>query len=50
MDLHTVRRIALAVEYDGHAYHGWQSQPDGLPTVQAALEKALGQIAHHPLG
>lgn len=43
-------RIALGVEYDGSAYHGWQSQlQDGVPTVQEALEKALSCVANHPV-
>lgn len=37
-------RLALGVEYDGSAFHGWQTQPGG-GTVQDALEAALGQIA-----
>ncbi|HQS57547.1 MAG: tRNA pseudouridine(38-40) synthase TruA [Gallionellales bacterium 35-53-114] len=37
-------RIALGVEYDGSAYCGWQSQPDGR-TVQDVVQLALGQIA-----
>ena len=37
-------RIALGVEYDGSAFHGWQTQPGG-DTVQDALELALSQIA-----
>ena len=37
-------RIALGVEYDGAGLVGWQSQKDG-PSVQAALEAALGRVA-----
>lgn len=37
-------RIALGLEYDGSAYCGWQSQPDGR-TVQDELQRALSQIA-----
>jgi tRNA pseudouridine38-40 synthase len=37
-------KYAIAVEYDGRSYYGWQIQKD-LPTVQAALEMALSQIA-----
>ena len=38
------RRLALGVSYRGTAYHGWQSQPDGL-TVQDRVEKALSTFA-----
>ncbi len=37
-------RIALGLEYDGSAFAGWQSQPQGN-TVQDVLEQALAQIA-----
>ena len=37
-------RIALGVSYLGTAYHGWQSQADGL-TVQDKLEAALNRFA-----
>ena len=37
-------RIALGVEYDGSAFRGWQSQPEG-GTVQDALQTALKRIA-----
>jgi len=42
------QRLALGVAYDGRAYHGWQSQPDGL-TVQDCLEAALSAFADQPV-
>lgn len=41
-------RIALGLSYAGQAYHGWQSQPDGL-TVQDQLESALQAFACEPI-
>ena len=42
----TWQRIALAIEYDGTTYSGWQRQASpGQPTVQSALERALSQVA-----
>lgn len=41
-------RIALGIEYDGTHFCGWQSQP-GTRTVQGEVEKALSQVANHPL-
>jgi len=38
-------RIALGVEYKGSAFRGFQRQLPGVPSVQAALEKALGRVA-----
>lgn len=43
-----IKRIALGVEYDGSRFHGWQRQQDVI-SIQETLEKALGQIASHPL-
>ncbi len=37
-------RIALALEYDGAPFHGWQSQADG-GGVQDVVERALSAIA-----
>lgn len=37
-------RIALALQYDGSAFCGWQSQPDN-PTLQDAVEAALRPLA-----
>ena len=41
-------RIALALEYDGSRFLGWQTQPGG-GTVQDALEAALATIAGEPV-
>lgn len=38
-----MQRIAMVVEYDGHALCGWQRQDNG-PTVQEHLEAALTRI------
>ncbi|MDP2431893.1 MAG: tRNA pseudouridine(38-40) synthase TruA [Pseudomonadota bacterium] len=43
-----VERIALGLEYDGRAFHGWQTQPDGN-TVQDHLERALAVIHGAPV-
>ena len=43
-------RIALALEYDGSPYAGWQKQKDPeLPTVQRKVETALSKIADRPV-
>jgi len=39
-------KLAFGIEYDGSAFHGWQSQ-NGVRTVQDSLEKALSIIADH---
>ncbi|GAB4387331.1 MAG: tRNA pseudouridine(38-40) synthase TruA [Thermodesulfovibrionales bacterium] len=39
-----MRNIKLALEYDGTAYSGWQSQKRGEATVQAALEEAVEKL------
>lgn len=41
-------RYALGVEYDGRPFFGWQTQRQE-PTVQAVLERGLGQVADHPV-
>lgn len=39
-------RVVCICEYDGSAYHGWQAQKCGLPTVQKELGRAISQIAN----
>lgn len=41
------RFYAVEIAYDGGAFRGFQRQP-GLPTVQAALERALGALGLRP--
>lgn len=38
-------RIALGIEYDGAAYHGWQAQAPGVPSVQGAVDRAVSFVA-----
>lgn len=42
-------RIALALEYDGRQFCGWQSQPVGCG-VQDAVESAVAEIAGESIG
>lgn len=44
-----MHRIALGIEYKGTDYHGFQVQPNGVQTVQQALEKALSVVADEPV-
>lgn len=44
-----VRRVALAVEYNGSKYHGFQVQKGAVSTVQGDLEKALSKVAAEPI-
>lgn len=44
-----VRRVALAVEYHGGSFRGFQQQEPGVPTVQAALQTALSRVADEPI-
>lgn len=42
-------RVALAVEYDGQGFHGWQLQKSGVRSVEAELTKAVAKVADHPV-
>lgn len=41
-------RLALGIEYDGSAFAGWQHQSHAR-TVQGDLQRALAQVADHPV-
>ncbi len=44
------QKIALALEYDGSAYHGWQIQKDpDVATIQGCLEQALSFVANREI-
>jgi tRNA pseudouridine38-40 synthase len=36
-----LKRWKIEIEYDGTAYHGWQRQESGLPTIQQSIEAAI---------
>jgi len=38
-------RMAMVLGYEGSAYHGWQAQKSGVPSVQALLEQALSKVS-----
>lgn len=40
-----MHRVALGVEYKGTEFHGFQTQPSGIHTVQQSLQKALSKVA-----
>ncbi|MCK7544687.1 tRNA pseudouridine(38-40) synthase TruA [Marinobacter bryozoorum] len=42
-------RVALVIEYDGAAYHGWQLQKSGVPSVEAELARAVSKVANEPV-
>ncbi len=42
-------RFAIGIDYDGSNYRGWQTQQEGVPSVQLTLETALSRIANHPI-
>ncbi|MDH5299953.1 MAG: tRNA pseudouridine(38-40) synthase TruA [Gammaproteobacteria bacterium] len=42
-------RIAMAVEYDGASFFGWQVQLHSENTVQAVVERAISRVANEPI-
>lgn len=44
-----IKRVAMGIEYEGTAFHGWQAQEPGVRTVQTVLERAIGRVADHPV-
>lgn len=42
-------RIAMAVEYDGSGYSGWQLQKETSNTIQAVVESAIAKVADEPI-
>ncbi|HEA25546.1 MAG TPA: tRNA pseudouridine(38-40) synthase TruA [Ectothiorhodospiraceae bacterium] len=42
-------RIAMAVEYDGSRYSGWQLQKETSKTIQAVVEAAISKVANEPI-
>lgn len=42
-------RIAMAVEYDGSGYSGWQLQKETSKTIQAVVETAISRVADEPI-
>ena len=42
-------RIALGIEYNGADFHGWQLQQPGIRSVQHEVERAIAEVADHPV-
>lgn len=41
-----MNRTALLVAYNGHAFHGWQTQAEPIATVQRELSHAISSVAN----
>ena len=37
----------MGIEYEGTAFHGWQTQQPGVRTVQSVLEEGIARVADH---
>ncbi|MES3040882.1 MAG: tRNA pseudouridine(38-40) synthase TruA [Pseudomonadota bacterium] len=46
-EIRPATRWAIAVEFDGRAFRGWQTQQAGVPSVQETLETAISRVANH---
>lgn len=44
-----MKRYFIRLAYDGTPYHGWQSQPGGVATVQSTIEGALSTVLRAPV-
>ena len=42
-------RVAIAFEYDGRDFHGWQQQKSGVRSVEENLANAVSKVANHPV-
>jgi tRNA pseudouridine38-40 synthase len=40
-------RFALGIDYEGTHYRGWQTQQEGVPSIQSTIEGVLSRIADH---
>lgn len=42
-------RYFIRLKYDGAAYHGWQSQPGNVNTVQGTIEEVWSKLLREPI-
>ncbi len=43
----TRKNIKLCISYDGSNYHGWQTQREGIVTIQTTMEEIMSKILGH---